>query len=272
MSSEFTWEWTGAGYTVTSNVEGCEGNSIFLPVTHYIGSDGFNDDYEYGYYWLSDQVSYSDYASYAYLGDSSVGYSNGVSRYYAQAVRGVCGKIPPPKELYTISGFQNALYYHDVGRGYTIAFLENDVTSISTSSGYVYYNTDGKWFQIDVPEEIMNSVVDMSKNLDGARWYFYFNSDSFGYYESGDFESGSLKVMLDEENGTVDFEIDAVTVDRIPVQGSYSGPVEAVDDYFYAATDTAMPAPRKGPSSSIQAGVNAPEGSHHSRVARNDRK
>ncbi|MBO4742654.1 MAG: hypothetical protein J5533_03370 [Bacteroidales bacterium] len=112
----------------------------------------------------------------------------------------------------------------------------------------------------------------MSGNLNGAGWFFYFESDSFGYYRSGDFKSGSLKVMLDEENGTVDFEIDAVTWDGLPVQGSYSGSVEAVDYYFDVATETAMPAPRKGPSSSIQAGVNAPEESHHSRVARNDRK
>ena len=270
ISSEFTWEWTGAGYTVTSNVEGCEGNSIFLPVTNYIDGDGL-EEYECGYYWLSDQKSYSDYAIYGYLYDSSVWYDS-VSRYYGFAVRGACGKLPP-KKPYTISGFQNALYFHNNEyKGYTIAFLENDVTSISSSSSPTVY-TDGKWFKIDVPEEIMNSVVDdMSGNLDGAGWYFYFSSDSFGRYRSGDFKSGSLKVMLDEENGTVDFEIDAVTYDGLPVQGSYSGSVEAVDSYFYVATETAMPAPRKGPSSSIQAGVNAPEESHHSRVARNDRK
>ena len=159
-------------------------------------------------------------------------------------------------------------YYDDEYFGYTIAFLETGLTSGSES---VYKYTDGKWLKIDVPGEIMNMVVDMTENLNGYNWYFFFDSDAFGRYYTGDFKSGSLKVMLDKEAGTIEFEIDAITVDNRPVQGSYSGPIEAVSYYFYLYSETPKTAPKKGPSASRQGGINAPKGSNHPR-ALNDRR
>ena len=271
LSDDFTWEWTGAGYTVTSHVEGCEGNSIFLPAAKYMDRNGIYD-YNCGVYWLSNSSRrYSYYAQYGYFEESYNDYLGDVYLYYGFSVRGVCGEPQIPlKDPYTISDFQSARYFHDPGRGYTIAFLESAVTS---QNGNSYY-TDGKWFKIDVPEEIMNMVVDMTGNLNGYAWSFYFTSDAFDgkYYYSGEFESGSLKVMLDEDAGTVDFEIDAITYDNKPIQGGYSGPIEALSSYFYMYSETPKTAPKKGPSASIQAGINAPEGSHHSRGARNDRR
>ena len=268
ISDDFTWEWAETGYIVKSNVKGCEGNSIFLPITGYMHSGGVSTG-DYGYYWLSDWYGYSDYAYFGEFSSSRVSFDYS-SRYYGFSVRGVCGECQfPPKETYTISDFQSALYFHSIGNGYTIAFFETGITTDYDNSKY----TDGKFFQIDVPEEIMNMVVDLTDDLDTSNWYFYFSSDAFNRYYSGDFKSGSLKVMLDEEAGTVEFEIDAIAYNNRPVRGSYSGPIEAVDNYFSVYSETPNPAPKKGLSSSIHAGINAPDVlSHHSRGALNDRK
>ena len=236
----FTWEWTApeydeeagdvislGGYTVTSKVEGCEGNSIFLPATSCLYSEGLYN-FDCGYYWLSSSsYSYSCYPHYAYISESYAGYYNSTYPYYGFTVRGVCGECPPVPP-YSLS-IQWAGYFHNTGRGYTIAFAESvDSMEDDDFDEDTYVYTSGKWFQIDVPEEIMNKEVDLTDHLSGASWNFYMESDSFGTYYSGssNFRSGSLKVMLDEETGTIEFEIDAVTCDGIKIQISYSGEIE----------------------------------------------
>ena len=234
----FSWEWTEpeydeetgelvslGGYTVTSKVEGCKGNSIFLPAAGAIYDYGLSSLGSYGTYWSSDSDSYySDCAPVCCFDYFSYYWDFEYSRYYGRSIRGVCGERPPLPP-YSLDA-QYAYSYHSSGSGYSIAFLE----SVDSQEDNVVY-TDGKWLKIDIPEEIMNSEVDMTNDLDGANWSFYFNSDAFSYYYTGSFESGSMIVTIDEDSDTIEFELDAVAKDGRVVHCSYSGPLVEVDDF-----------------------------------------
>ena len=114
------------------------------------------------------------------------------------------------------------------GSGYSIVFFE----SVDRQEDYKVY-THGKWFKIDIPKEIMNREMDMTDKLDGANWTFYFKSEAFDYYYSGQFESGSMKAKVDEDAGTINFEIDAIaSIDGRVVHCCYSGPFVEVSNFI----------------------------------------
>ena len=71
----------------------------------------------------------------------------------------------------------------------------------------------------------------MTDNLDGSGWYFYIWNNSF-YYYNGCFQSGSIKVMIDEEAGAITVEVDAVARDGRVIQLSYTGPAIEYDSFL----------------------------------------
>ena len=91
-----TWDWTEQngveGYIVTSKIKGCEGNSIFIPVTGYRrGNEIKNDDY--AYYWTSSL--YTNNPEYAYnlpFGENSHNWNCGY-RYAGCPIRPVESNI-----------------------------------------------------------------------------------------------------------------------------------------------------------------------------------
>ena len=90
LRTECTWTWTTLNDVNGYNVEGPNGNSIFLPAAGYRGSSGLNKAGSYGIYWSSSlNTRYSDCAYDLYFNSDNVDWSYDY-RYYGQSVRGVC--------------------------------------------------------------------------------------------------------------------------------------------------------------------------------------
>ena len=89
LIDECTWTWTTLNGINGYNVEGPNGNSIFLPAAGYrYGSDLYGAG-SYGRYWSSSlNTDDSDYAYFLYFYSGYVGW-DGSDRYYGRSVRGV---------------------------------------------------------------------------------------------------------------------------------------------------------------------------------------
>ena len=77
------------GYKFTSNKEGYQNNSIFIPAAGGCYDGSVNDVGNYGYVWSSSlYASYPDIAWYLYFHSGNC-YMDNVSRYDGWSVRGV---------------------------------------------------------------------------------------------------------------------------------------------------------------------------------------
>ena len=84
-----TWTWTTYNGVKGYNVEGPNGNSIFLPVAGIRNGSSLDYDGSYGYYWSSTPLDYNDFYAYR-LGFNSDNHSVYLSsRYYGHSVRPV---------------------------------------------------------------------------------------------------------------------------------------------------------------------------------------
>ena len=89
LIDECTWTWTTLNGVNGYNVEGSNGNSIFLPAAGYCNDSGLSNVGSRGYCWSSSlYTSSSKYADNLYFGSDDVDWS-GYYRYCGQPVRGV---------------------------------------------------------------------------------------------------------------------------------------------------------------------------------------
>ena len=96
LDSKCTWTWTTQqgvnGYVNGYNVEGPNGNSIFLPVAGRRDGSSLDDAGSDGYYWSSTPSDYGNYGSYAYslyFNSSGSAAMSFYIRYLGQSVRPV---------------------------------------------------------------------------------------------------------------------------------------------------------------------------------------
>ena len=99
LLNKCTWTWTEQngvnGYLVTSNVEGYEGNSIFIPVTGYRRGKEINNEH-YAYYWTSSlYINSPEYAFDLPLGEDYFNWNCGY-RYAGLAIRPVMSSVELP--------------------------------------------------------------------------------------------------------------------------------------------------------------------------------
>ena len=87
LKTECTWTWTTLNGINGYNVEGPNGNSIFLPAAGCRGNSDLSGAGSDGYYWSSSLDSYNAYGLHF---DSGNVYSCSNGRDYGQSVRGVC--------------------------------------------------------------------------------------------------------------------------------------------------------------------------------------
>ena len=88
LRTECTWTWTTLNDVNGYNVEGPNGNSIFLPAAGYRYDSDLYVAGSGGYYWSSSlSTDYSGNACSLYFGSDYVGWSY-YRRYYGQSVRG----------------------------------------------------------------------------------------------------------------------------------------------------------------------------------------
>ncbi len=90
LRTECTWIWTTLNGVNGYNVEGPNGNSIFLPAAGYRNDSGLNDKGSYGYYWSSSLLTYDSCYAYYLIFNSDDVYWNGYNRCSGRPVRGVC--------------------------------------------------------------------------------------------------------------------------------------------------------------------------------------
>ena len=192
-----------------------------------MGGYGINYLGSQGCYWSSDSDKDGSFQASGISFDlNNYGWNYGFRVCSGLLIRGVCGECPPLQPYSLVDAEYASLFYG--GSGYSIVFFE----SVDRQEDYKVY-THGKWFKIDIPKEIMNREMDMTDKLDGANWTFYFKSEAFDYYYSGQFESGSMKAKVDEDAGTINFEIDAIaSIDGRVVHCCYSGPFVEVSNFI----------------------------------------
>jgi uncharacterized protein YjdB len=99
LLNKCTWTWTEQngvnGYLITSNVEGYEGNSIFIPVTGYRRGNEINNEH-YAYYWTSSlYINSPEYAFDLPFGENSHNWNCGY-RYAGLAIRPVMSSVELP--------------------------------------------------------------------------------------------------------------------------------------------------------------------------------
>ncbi len=91
LETECTCTWTTLNGVNGCNVEGPNGNAIFLPAAGYRGSSGLGSAGSYGYYWLSSLYTYNSYKAQGFdFLSNIVMWRYFYSRYCGQSVRGVC--------------------------------------------------------------------------------------------------------------------------------------------------------------------------------------
>ena len=122
---------------------------------------------------------------------------------------------------------QSVGYYYDYAKeGYNILFLDVpdfDFESITE----IPYNNIG----VDLHKSLLGTH-DLTEDLDTNSWYFYFYV-AYRQYYTGDFESGSMTLNVNEETGTIEFKIDGIlkeTGQRI--RANYTGPAQKVSEYM----------------------------------------
>ncbi|MBP5302131.1 MAG: hypothetical protein J6Y88_02655, partial [Bacteroidales bacterium] len=147
----------------------------------------------------------------------------------ADQVRAVCGELPI-LGTFEFSDFEAAYYYLSSGSGIEVLFVESaDAYDLDSS-----YAPDCNWFVIQLPIEFINQELDLADTIVGNNWTMYCKwSGIASYYSTYDFDSGSLSLNIDEENGTVNFAINGVTVDRQAVNYSYSGSYIECSNYTF---------------------------------------
>ena len=84
-----TWTWTTQNGVKGYNVEGPNGNSIFLPAAGYHSGSSLSYAGSYGYYWSSTPLEYSDHYAYYLYFNSDRHYMSYYSRDYGHSVRPV---------------------------------------------------------------------------------------------------------------------------------------------------------------------------------------
>ena len=93
LRSKCTWTWTTQqgvnGYVNGYNVEGPNGNSIFLPAAGCRLGSSLDDAESYGYYWSSTPYDYYTNHTYYLYFDSGHHYMSNLLRYYGRSVRPV---------------------------------------------------------------------------------------------------------------------------------------------------------------------------------------
>ncbi|MBO7316697.1 MAG: hypothetical protein J6U44_06010 [Paludibacteraceae bacterium] len=105
LRTECTWTWTTLNDVNGWNVEGPNGNSIFLPAAGYRNNSGLSSVGSDGHYWsssLGTSYSYSAYDLYFYSGGVHWDYG---SRSYGRSVRGVCAATSTPAASKGIGAF-----------------------------------------------------------------------------------------------------------------------------------------------------------------------
>lgn len=134
--------------------------------------------------------------------------------------------IHPVALGFSSSDFEGAAYFYAEGSGgYNIVFFEEMPEEIT------YGEPSGNWFSVDIGDSFVNGTYDLTSNLNGSDWSFYISYDGAWV---PDFESGTITIILDKENGTIEFKIDGVASDGTIVRASYSGPILKVNDYIYS--------------------------------------
>ena len=127
---------------------------------------------------------------------------------------------------YSSSDFEGAAYFYNESRGgYNIVFFGTMPEEIT------YGEPSGNWFNVDIGDSFVNGTYDITSNLDGSNWAFYTSYN--GAWNAG-WESGTITIILDKENGTIEFEVDGVASDGTIVKASYSGPIVQSDEYIYS--------------------------------------
>ena len=86
-----TWTWTTQNGVNGYNVEGPNGNSIFLPAAGYYYGSSLRHTGSNGFYWSSSPDGSDSYYAYAFCFNSSDHYVSNDSRSYGQSVRPVSG-------------------------------------------------------------------------------------------------------------------------------------------------------------------------------------
>ena len=90
LIAQCTWTWTTQNGVNGYNVEGPNGNSIFLPAAGYRYGSSLYDAGSYGFYWSSAPYGGGSIDAYGLrFGSSSRYMSSGFSRYYGRSVRPV---------------------------------------------------------------------------------------------------------------------------------------------------------------------------------------
>ena len=89
LLTECTWTWTTLNGVNGCNVEGPNGNSIFLPAAGYRSSSDLSRAGSSGYYWSSSLTTDNSYNAFDLYFNSGDVYWNYDYRYYGQSVRGV---------------------------------------------------------------------------------------------------------------------------------------------------------------------------------------
>ena len=90
LKTKCTWTWTTLNGVNGHNVEGSNGNSIFLPAAGFRYGSYLDEAGSRGYYWSSSLDTYYSDGAYGLLFSSSSVSWHGFSRCYGRSVRGVC--------------------------------------------------------------------------------------------------------------------------------------------------------------------------------------
>ena len=157
-----SWTWTTRNGVNGYNVEGPNGNSIFLPAADYRGGSSLYGAGSDGFYWSSSPYENNDYLAYFLYFGSDPHYTESYFRYVGQSVRPVfggnfTGPEEQPEEPETPSANQS---FTVNGVTFTMIAVEGGTFKMgaqSSSSGGDNYDSDAESVESPVHDVTLSS-------------------------------------------------------------------------------------------------------------------
>lgn len=203
-----TWTWTTQNGVKGYNVEGPNGNSIFLPAAGYRDGSSLGSAGSWGCYWSSEPYESNSNFAYNLYFDSSFRGMNPNSRFYGQSVRPVCGGNNT-----TSSNFTEDFNAYDHGisniNGWRIFQYDTDIFNWETSNAYAGYdNTSTCIHSLSYATSFLtpdNFIVTTSKYAITSTSTFSFDASPFSpMYKDDKF---GVVISEDNENWTVVYTV-----------------------------------------------------------------
>ena len=177
LKNKCTWTWGTYNGVKGYDVQGPNGNRIFLPAAGYNGGGESGQEGEFGYYWDSHLNDNTIYGGFLYFNENGVTDATSTSRYYGLSVRAVY--------VGASGGSSSSKRSSSAVVGNTLSRREWRSQMKQTFDNPAWTYDNGKY----------RGQLNSGRNGYGAYWWKDDDDMFFGYYSGGDREGMGIYLI-----------------------------------------------------------------------------